>query len=168
MIRVALGIDTAEIIEKAAAEIDGSGKQEQGTGAPVPAVCAAQYNPIASATSSMKNEAGHEAELFEFYRRLLPRGRNAAKPMRVLAAERGISERALRREIQLLRRWGAPICSSRHVRSGGYYFPADDAEIQASIAALRNQAFSQLQTAAAQERVRQLDGQVRLSEGAEP
>lgn len=99
------------------------------------------------------------AELWEHMRPLLPEGEANAIPMRALAARMGVSERRLRAQVNLLRKWGAPILSSRDGQRGGYFTASTPEEAAHAVNSLRSQAYDLLRTAAALQRRLQVDGQ---------
>lgn len=105
------------------------------------------------------------AELWERVQPLIPKGEGSAIPARALAERLGISERQLRAQIRLLRRWGAPILSSRDNQRGGYFTAASTDEAAHAINSLRSQAFDLLRTAAALSKRVQVDGQAELTNG---
>lgn len=74
-----------------------------------------------------------------------------------LCIECGLADRALRREIEALRKAGHPICSSSH--KGGYWL-GDDTDKKRLVAEYRSRAYSMMKTASAIESGA-IDGQER-------
>lgn len=133
------------------------------TGAGTSAGAAGEYRGDTSSVSDFITLArARQAGLIE---KLLPRGAKNAIPTAELVRLAGFrSARELQKEIEQERARGALILS-RGGSDGGYFLPANRAEIASYEATLRRRALSTLRTLrAARRALREVEGQVRLSE----
>lgn len=110
-------------------------KPRPGEATPKRAVGAAAYSRAAVPKINFTTAAeGRQIQIKDF----LLTGAENAVPRRHLRQLTGLSDRDLRRQIQAARLDGAPILSS--TTTGGYYLPADNAELEHFVRSMRSRA----------------------------
>ena len=112
-------------------------------------------SPISKTDYSRKmirGEAGVIAKLLTY-------GQSNAIPLKHLVTLTGLPEREIRRQIESERRQGIPILADC---VGGYFLPADEAELDRCVKSMRGRAHEILKTASAIERSIKEDGSMPL------